>query len=84
MSRVPRGFHRLEMLPTPKKHELTVKVAGLVSVLAVRDGPAKGQSTLHRRDRREYFSLGDYVHMRLEVKFGLELYTHRGSGCDNF
>ena len=30
------------------------------------------------------FSLGDYVHMRLEVNFGLELYTHRGSGCDNF
>jgi hypothetical protein len=30
------------------------------------------------------FSLGDYVHMRLEVNFGLELYTHRGSGCDHF
>ena len=30
------------------------------------------------------FSLGDYVDMRLEVNIGLELYTHRGSGCDNF
>ena len=30
------------------------------------------------------FSLGDYVHMRLEVTFGLSLYTHRGSGCDGF
>ena len=54
-NRVYKGFHRLSMLPTPKKHELTVKIAGLRSVLAVRDGPAKGQSTLHRRDRRECF-----------------------------
>ena len=32
------------------------------------------------------FSLGDYVHMslRFDVNFGLELYTNRGSGCDNF
>jgi hypothetical protein len=30
------------------------------------------------------FYLEDYVHSRLEVNFGLELYTHRGSGCDNF
>ena len=54
-TRVPRGSHRLEMLPAPKTHELTVKIAGLLSVLAVCDGPAKGQSTLHRRDRRECF-----------------------------
>ena len=55
LGRAPTGFHRPEMPPTPKKHELTVKVAGQLSVLAVRDGPAKGQSTLHRRDRRECF-----------------------------
>ena len=30
------------------------------------------------------FSLGDYVHMRFDVNFAPELYTHRGSGCDNF
>ena len=32
------------------------------------------------------FSLGDYVHMRFasDVNFALELYTHSGSGCDNF
>jgi len=24
------------------------------------------------------------VQMRMEVTFGLELRTHRGSGCDNF
>ncbi len=53
MVRALRGFHRLMMPPAPKKHELTVKVAGLLSVLAVRDGPAMGQSTLHRRDRLE-------------------------------
>ena len=53
-TRVHGGFDRLEMLPTPKNNGLTVKVAGLRSVSAVRDGPAKGQSTLHRRDRREW------------------------------
>jgi hypothetical protein len=30
------------------------------------------------------FYLGDYVHSRVEVNFGLQRYTHRGSGCDNF
>ena len=48
------GFRRLEMLPTPKNNGLTVKIAGLRSVSAVRDGAAKGQSILHRRDRRQW------------------------------
>ena len=50
---VHEGVHHLEMLPTPKNNGLTVKIAGLRSVSAVRDGAANGQSTLHRRDRLE-------------------------------
>jgi len=53
-ARVLEGFRRLGMLATPKSDGLTVKTAGLRSVSVVRDGAAKGQSTLHRRDRREW------------------------------
>ena len=51
-----RGFRHLEMLATPKTTRRRVKIAGLRSFSAVRDGSAKGAVTLHRRDRRELFS----------------------------
>jgi len=47
-SRANKGFHHLEMLLTPKNNGLTVKIAGLRSMSAVRDGAANGHSTLHR------------------------------------
>ncbi len=53
-ARVHEGFHHLQMLATSKDNGVTVKIAGLRSVSAVRDGAATGQSTLHRRDRREW------------------------------
>jgi len=51
-ARVHEGFQHLRMLPTSKNNGVTVKIAGLRSVSAARDGAATGQSTLHRRDRR--------------------------------
>jgi hypothetical protein len=53
-ARVHEGFHHLKMLRTSKNNGVTVKIAGLRSVSAVRDGASTGQSTLHRRDRREW------------------------------
>ena len=47
-NRANKGFHHLEMLLTPKNNGLTVKIAGLRSMSAVRDGAANGHSTLHR------------------------------------
>ena len=44
------------MLATPKTTRRRVKITGLRSISAVRDGSAKGAVTLHRRDRRELFS----------------------------
>jgi len=51
--RANKGFHHLKMLLTPKNNGLTVKIAGLRSISAVRDGAANKHSILHRRDRRE-------------------------------
>ena len=52
---VKRGVRHLEMLAAPKTTRRRVKITGLRSISAVRDGSAKGAVTLHRRDRRELF-----------------------------
>jgi hypothetical protein len=82
--RAQRGFHRLEKLPTPKKHELTVKSMDCAVSWPYVTGQQRGSRPYIGETDWNDFSLGDYVNTRLEVNCGLELYTHRGSGCDNF
>ena len=82
--RALRGFHRLEKLPTPKKHELTQKSMDCAVSWPYVTGQERGSRPYIGETDWNDFSLGDYVHTRSEVNCGLELYTHRGSGCANF